>query len=916
MKKFASIIVFILLAGFLHSQELKPDSSIRIGELENGLSYYIKDNSFPENQTFLRLVVASGSIDENENQLGLAHFMEHMAFNGTEKYPGNRIIDFLEKSGVRFGPDLNAYTSYDRTVYMINFPTSDMNTIEQGIEILAEWAGRISMEQKEIDKERGVVLEELRRGKGAGERISRFHTENLLKGSIFVDRDPIGKAEILKNFKREELVSFYTDRYRPELMAVIAVGQFDTELIEKEIREKFSYLKRGKPLKIADKSVPIGKDPVAAVYADKEAEATEFTVYYRIPHENVTTEQQYRASIVKALFSNMLTNRYEELKSSKNPPFISAYSGFGSMFDTMSFCTVAATLKNDSVISGIDAVTAELARVIRHGFTQGELQRSKAELMSLMETAYNEREKTHSSSLVAEYTRNFLDNETIPGIEKEYMIYKKSLPEITLEEVNSLRPVFGQKEGLMVLLTGTEKTLEGTDDKILMKTFEKGISSEPAPYVDSAPDSIVIDNMPEPGKTKKIRHDRKNDVTTLKLSNGSEVIIKSTDFRNDQILFSASSFGGSSLVSDKDWASSMVACAVAVNSGLGSYGKTELDKVLMGKNISLSPYIEDYSEGFSGHSSVRDLETVFQLIHLYFTAPRFDRTAYDSYMTRLENAVKNMENTPDKIFSDAFRKALYEGHFRGRQFDEKILEEISFEACSSVFRTRFADPGDFTFVFVGNTDAETVRELAEKYIASVGSVKKREKWADDGKRISDKGSSTEIYKGTDDKSQVLMLMKGDCRDSAKTRIEIDAVSYILDIRLREKIREEMGGTYSISAYPSFVQIPDSKYMIYIMFGCDPERTDELSKAVLEEIEKLKEAVPQEDLDKFKAARLAEYEKNLKENAYWLSVLEQESTDLNYEKLINRLKTGTLRKRAEKFFDTSDMLVLTLYPEIT
>ncbi len=916
MKKLFVLIFFFFTLTFLHAGELVPDPAITIGKLDNGLTYYIKKNTFPENRVYLRLAVKSGSIDETENQRGLAHFLEHMAFNGTEKFPGNGVVDFLEKNGVTFGPDVNAYTSFDRTVYMINLPAASPEITDRIVEILSQWAGHITLDSSETEKERGVVLEEMRRGKGADERISRFHTENLFKDSVFQDRDPIGDETVLRSFSHQELESFYKEHYRPDLMAVIAVGDFDEKEMEKSIKKYFSPLKKGTPVKKPGKEVPVQDKVISAVYKDKEADATAFTAYFRLPHKSVVTEQDYRETVVRNLFSTMLSGRYSELRNSQDPPFVSAHAGFSSLFDTLSFFTVSAVLRNDSVLPGAERVTEELARVLDHGFTPGELSRAKAQLLSMMEQAYNEKDKSPSAAFAAEYIRNFLDNETIPGIEKEYEIYAESLPAITLEEVNSLRSFLAEEKGLILLLSGTEKALSEISGDILLDAYRKTLTADTAPYSDNVPDEISAGTLPPPGKTDKIRTDDKYGITTLRLSNGARVIVKPTDFRNDQILFSASSDGGNSLVSDDEWASSLVACAVAASSGIGEYGKSEMDKLLMGKNVSVAPFIDSYHEGFTGSSSTKELETAFKLIYLYFTQPRFDKAAYGSYMERLRNVIMNREATPNDALAKAFHEIIYDGHNRGRRLDSSVLNEISFEKCAGIFKERFADPGDFTFVFVGNADVQIIREFSEKYIGSVGSVKKREKWADDGKRITEKGYDREIYSGRDDKSQVLMVIKGKGGGSLKKTVETDALAYILDMRLREKIREEMGGTYSISAFPSFITEPENEYLIYIMFGCSPDRAEELKKSVIEEIGRLSEEIPEEYLEKFKAARITEYENSLKENHYWLNAIGQDNYKEDYKDKIMKLKVRTLQKKAGKILDTSDMLVLTLYPEIT
>ena len=915
------ISIFTIYADIAPGTILKPDSAITLGKLPNGLTYYIRPNSYPENQVFLRLAVKSGSVMEDDDQLGLAHFFEHMAFNGTEKYPENEVVNFLEKNGIQFGPDINAYTSFDRTVFMLNIPADKPQLIEQSIEILSQWAAYAKLEKKDIDDERGVVIEEWRRNQGAEERLSNFVLEKLMEGSRFAERNPIGKVEILENFSREQLVRYYKEWYTPDRMAVMVIGDIDSQAVKSLIEKYFAPLKNNSSQRKIDMTIPIPAGTSAGVKTDPEATENQFDMYIKVPFSQAHTAGEYRENIVRTLFCNMLSDRFDQIRRSQNPPFLSAAVGYSNLFSSASYFNLGVNLKDAGVKEGIERACAEIARVAQYGFSEAELEREKAELFSFVETLYNEQDKSHSSSLINEYTRNFMEDETIPGIAAEYEIYSQYMPQIKLEEVNGYVKNFLKKDGRVLIAVGKPESFGSLSEKELQNLVDTALSSRQEPYKDVSLQDSLIKDMPVAGKVKTARTDKKTGLTTVKLSNGSKLLLYPTTFKNDQILISAISEGGSSLVSDSQWASAAVACAVVHNSGLGSFSKIELDQMLKGKNVSVSPFIETYSEGFTGSSTKKDLETAFQLIYLYFTAPRYDQEAYDSYMIRLETAVKNQEASPDTAFVKALKDLITQHHPRGRMIDMGVYKEISFQDAQDVYRARFADPGDFTFVLVGNIDIEAAKKLGETYIASIPSKGIKEKWKDVGLRIPEKGETASVYKGSDFRSQVITIMKGNFRYNEKENLYIDALSYFLNLRLMEVIREKLGGTYTISAYPSTTSMPMQQYMINIIYSCSPLRVEELMAAVNTEIAKLKEEIPQDYLDKYKATRLTEYNKEIKENSWYLSQLtdcafynHRFTNKHDFAEKLDKLTVNNLRKKAAKYFDTNNSINVILYPE--
>ncbi len=927
MKKLFTFLFFIffslftIYADIAPNTVLAPDPAITIGKLPNGLTYYIRPNSYPENQVYLRLVVKAGSVMEDDDQLGLAHFFEHMTFNGTDKYPENQIISFLEKNGIQFGPDLNAYTSFDHTVFMLNIPAGNSELLEQSIEILYQWAAHVKLEKQDIDDERGVIIEEWRRSQTADERLHEYELGKLLEGSRFADRNPIGKVEVLETFDREQLVRYYKEWYTPDRMAVMVIGDIDAKAVKTSIEKYFSSLKNNPAQRTVDMTIPINPGTSAGVKTDPDATDNQFDLYIKAPFHQAKTAAEYGKNIVSTLFCNMMSDRFDQLRHSQNPPFMAASVSSDNLFSSANYYHLAVRMKDNGVKEGIESACAEIARVAQHGFTETELERSKAEVLSLVETLYNEQDKAHSSSLINEYTRNFIEDECIPGIAKEYEVYLQYMPQIKLEDVNSFVQNYLKNDGRVLVATGKTKDFGNLDENGLQGMVDAALVSKQEPYTDITLQNSLMNELPAAGKVKSSRTDKKTGLTTVKLSNGAKMLLYPTTFKNDQILISVISEGGSSLVPDSQWASANVTCALASSSGLGDFSRVELDQMLKGKNVSVSPFIETYSEGFTGTSTKKDLEIAFQLLNLYFTAPRFDQEAYSSYMTRLETAVKNQEASPDTAFIKALKELMTQNHPRGRLIDMDVYSEITFDDAQDVFRTRFADPGDFTFIFVGNIDVEEAKKLGQTYIASIPSKGIRERWKDVGLRMPEGKANASVYKGKDFRSQVITTMKGKFRYTQKENIYLDALAYILDNRLREVIRENLGGTYTISAYPSTTPIPVPQYMVNIIYGCSPLRVEELNDAVLAEIKSLKEEIPQEYLDKYRATRLAEYNKGIKENSWYLSELtdcayygQRFTLKSKFQAQLDKLTVKTLKKKAAKYFDTDNTIDVILYPE--
>jgi zinc protease len=613
------------------------DPMIRKGVLDNGLTYYVKYNGVPENRCELRLAVNAGSILENDDQQGLAHFVEHMAFNGTKNFEKHELVNYLESIGMRFGPEINAYTSFDETVYMLQLATDSMDVLKTGFQVLNDWAHLVSFDSVEIDKERGVVIEEWRLGQGADNRMRDKQLPILFKGSKYANRLPIGQKAVLDTFKHETLISFYEDWYRPDLMAIVAVGDFDPEEIEQIIIDKFSDI----PAKEASRerveyTIPDNKETLFAIASDPEATQSSISIYYKLPDEEEKTVRDYRRMLIGNLYNGMFNQRLAELAQKSDPPFLFAYSADGRFVRGRNFYTLSAMIKDNGIPLGMQTLLEEAKRIKDYGFTETELNREKLNLLRGMDKLFKERTQMNSDAFAAEYIRNFMFDEPIPGITYEYYIFQKFVPGITLDEVNSLADYWISDLNRIVLANYPEKEgIVPLSDEILASILDKTDSLSVAPYVDDTLIKPLLSEKPVPSKIKDEKYIDDIKVTELTLENGIKVILKPTSFKNDEIQLTAFSPGGLSLIPTEDIIPGRTAVAILRQSGLGEFNAVQLEKLLAGKTVSISPTIGSLTEGFSGRVSPDDIEILLKLVYLYFTAPRADSIAFVSLQTRL-----------------------------------------------------------------------------------------------------------------------------------------------------------------------------------------------------------------------------------------------------------------------------------------
>ncbi len=905
--------------------QLPIDSLVTVGQLDNGLRYVIRKNQKPENRVELRLVVDVGSVLEDDDQQGLAHFVEHMAFNGTKNFAKQELVDYLELVGMRFGPDLNAYTSFDETVYMLTVPTDSAEVVETAGQILADWAHQISFEAEEIDKERGVVVEEWRLGRGAQRRMFDQQLPILLKDSRYAGRLPIGQKAVLDTFQHDSLRRFYRTWYRPDLMGFVAVGDMEPAAMEALVQKYFARIPA--PTSPAERPVfpvPDHEETLFAITTDPEATYNNVSIYYKMDVRPQGTASTYRRSLIEALYHRMFNQRLRERTKLPEPPFLGAYSGQGRWLRSKEFFILGAAVPNNGFDAGLEALLIEAARVRQHGFTASELEREKKEMLRRMEQSYRERDKLQSSGFAAEYVRHLLTGEAIPGIANEYELYQELVPGIALAEVNALASEWTSEKNRVITVEAPEQEgIAVPSEEELLAIFSEVAQQQIAPYAEEVSDEPLVAQVPAPAAIVERSQIPEIGVTWWTLANGIRVCLKPTNFKNDEVLFRAYSPGGHSLVPDADYVAASTATAVVSEGGVGPFNKIELDKKLAGKVVRVSPWISSLREGMAGSASPEDIQTLFELIYAFFTAPRPDSTAFQAYQTRLRGTIQNRSARPETAFSDTLAVTLAQYHHRARPWSLALLDEMDLATSMAVYQDRFADAGDFSFFLVGNFTLEGIEPLVRTYLGGLPATGREETWRDVGIETPAGVVDKAVYRGIEPKSQSQLVFTGPfAYDGWKNNLELRAMTSVLEIKLREVLREDLGGTYGVRVSSSGSHYPDEEYRISISFGSDPERVEELTQVVFEQIDSLK-TVGTTDLyvDKVKEIRKRQRETNLEENSFWvgsLATLDFNGVDplrlIQYPALVDSLTVEAVQQAAQRYFNMDRYVRVVLYPE--
>ena len=922
------IVGSAVMASAQQQPQMPPiptDPNVRIGKLANGLTYYIRHNELPENRADFYIAQKVGSILEEENQRGLAHFLEHMCFNGTTHFPGKGIINWLETIGVRFGENLNAYTSIDETVYNIdNVPVIRDGIVDSCLLILHDWANDLTLDPKEIDNERGVIHEEWRTGQGAMMRMYEQALPKAFEGSKYGHRLPIGTIEVIDNFPYQALRDYYEKWYRPDQQGIIVVGDIDVDKVEAKIKEIFSDIEM--PANAAERvyeQVPDNKEPIVTIAKDKEQPVTMIYLWHKHPATPNEAKGNMGYLVQNYLFTmieSMLNARLEELRQSAEPPFIDAGSGNNDFLlaKTVEAFVGIAISKDDGIPTALAAIAREIERARKFGFTASEYARAKADYLRMLESAYNERDKMKNNQYVQEYVRHFIDNEPIPGIEMEYTVMNQLAPNIPIEAINSILPQLIKDENIVINIFGPDK--EGmvypTEAEIL-DILNKTKAEEITAYVDKVSDEPLMKETPKAGKIVKTEEGPYGS-TALTLSNGVRVVLKSTDFKADEIRMRAFSPGGTSVFGTKEAIQLKMLNSVAGLGGLGNFSNVDLEKVLAGKKATIGATISGLSEGLNGSCSPKDLETLLQLVYLSFTAPRMDDAAFQSFKQRTKASLENQEADPMTALTDTLQKEMYGNHPLAGRVKAEMIDQIDYNRIMEMYKDRFKEAGDFTFLFVGNINLEEAKPLIETYLGGLPTINRKENYQDVKMDIR-KGAHKNLFEKQMEtpKATVLNIISGNCEYNLKNDLLMTMLSQTMSMVYLETVREKEGASYGVSAFGQLSRGVKDEAIFQIYFDTDPAKREKMEQIVMSELQKVAQEGPRpEHLAKVKEFLLKKHIENAKENGYWLGQLNNYywyNTDMNtdYEKLVNELSVEDVKKFTKALLDQGNIIEITM-----
>ena len=904
---------------------LPVDPAVKTGRLPNGIRYFIRQNARPANRVAMRLAVDAAAIQEDPDQRGLAHFLEHMAFNGSENFKPGELVSFLESIGARFGPHVNASTSFDETIYMLEIPTDRAGYVDRGMLVLRDFAAGISLLPAEVEKERGVVMEEWRGRLGAGSRITDKQLPVIFQGSRYAERLPIGLPDVLQKAPRERLLAFYQKWYRPDRMAVVVVGDIPVAEAEQLITKHFAPIPAAKgTVTNVDTSVPVHKETLVAMTTDPEAQGWSVSVEFKHKAEEDQTVRGYRKSLAESLVSQMLNLRLRDIARRPNAPFIGANAGTTSIGRSLDLFELEAVVPEGKITEGLGALMTEAKRVQQYGFSPDELNRAKAALLAGYERAYKERETSESSSYANEYVRHFLTKEPIPGMEIEYKIAATYLPTITAEEVTALSKELITEENRVVLGVAPEKKEVPPPTTDTMRAAVARAGTAPVErWAEATSGRELVEKPPAPGKVASRRTVPEIGATVLTLSNGVEVWLKPTDFKNDQIMFTAYAPGGVSLAGEKDFKSAMLATAMVGVGGMGGLNPVDLSKMLSGKLAQAQPSIGEYTQGINGSSTPKDLETALQLNYLAQTAPNMTPDVLELLKRRLGPPLQNRDQNPRAVFGDKVEQVNRSNHYSSQPLTLSDVQNFSLETMRSFYNARFANAADFTYFFVGAFTVDEITPLIEKWVASLPSTGKKASAARDmGVRFPSAMVKEEVKKGKEPASQTVMTFFADPGFDEFEMHRLRAATSVLSIRLREILREELGGTYGVSA--GFSNTPPIKGSgsVTINFGSSPDNVDKLVSATLKEIERLKAEGPSaDDVSKVKELERRDLETNAKQNAYWMGSMQtvhmygwDPAGIARRDQRTERLTPENIKAMFQKYFPMDRYTLVTLKPE--
>ena len=906
------------------SGALPADSAVLRGVLPNGLRYLVRHNGRPVHRAELRLVVNAGSILETDAQRGVAHFVEHMAFNGTKRFPKSSIVNFLERIGMRFGADVNAYTSFDETVYMLQVPTDTARLLNTGLDILEDWTQAITFDSTEIRKERGVVIEEWRTGRNASTRVQNRQLPAMLRGSRYADRLPIGTRENLEQFPDSVARAFYRDWYRPDLMTVVAVGDFDTEAMVRSIRERFGRIPAAqspKPRTYAD--VPGHDDTIVSIESDREYPSASIALLWLRPRDSTRTVADYRRNLVSGIYDAMVNARLGELAQRPDAPFAFAGSGRGAFVRTRNAYQLFAVVKEGGFTQAAAAVLAEAERIARFGFTQTELARVRTNYLRSLEQAYAERDKTNSANFASQYVGEALNGGPLLSIGETQQLARELLPTIALPELNALaRASFTETDRVVLVAAPERPDVHLPDAKAVLDVFAQARGTTLTAYVDSSSDAPLVPSPPVPGRIVRERTLPGTGILEWTLSNGGRVLLKPTDFKADEVLLGGQRPGGASLVADRDVLDADLSDVALSSGGLGQFNEIALGKRLTGKRVWVSTALDENGERLRGTASSRDVETLFQLAWLRLTAPRMDSTAWIATKNQFRAAMINQRNSPESAFDDTTTVTMAQHHPREHLMSPATLDSVTLPRMLAVHNERFAAPGDFAFFLVGSFTPDSVRPLVARYLASLPAGHRTEKPRDNGISPPPGAVSRTVRRGVEPKGQTRLIFTSPCRYSYPNRVILGALEDLLEIRLREALREDKGGTYGVNVSAHCSAQPTQRASFSVSFGSAPERTDELVAATFAVIDSVKAgAISDSNMTKVRQIRVRSHETELRQNGSWLGAMMDADEDhrdqrdfLRIPALVTSVTKAQLRAAAKEYLRREQVARFTLLPE--
>ena len=923
------VLALSLVATAQQPQLLPIDSAVRVGKLDNGLTYYIRHNEYPKNRAEFHIAQAVGATMEEDHQNGLAHFLEHMAFNGTEHFKGKGIIEYFESIGVNFGGNINAYTSLDETVYRLSeVPTTRQGIIDSALLVMHDWACGLSLLEEEIDNERGVIREEWRTGAQAARRMWKALNPLKYPGSQYAKRDVIGDTAVINNFTYDALRDYYKKWYGPDNQAIIVVGDIDVDQIEQKIKALWADVpareNRGeRPLH----TVADNEQPIVAIVRDKEAQYTRIEMEFKkqqLPQQFRCTDMAYIQDLAHELVCDMFNNRLAELSMKPEATFVGAGSYYGELVKQKDAFTAVYIAKQGQEIAAYKDLLTQLEKLRRYGFTNAELDRVKKETLSAYEKSYNERSTVRNIAYAQEYIRHYLSSEPIPGIEWEYQMVQQILPMLGLDMLNQIAQSLVTDENLIISFQAP------VDESVILPSEEDALALLAAVYyetIEAPKEEAIRENLvetaPKAGKIKKTTYNETLGVTEWTLSNGVRVMVKPTTFKQDEIRFYAYSQGGRSLVATADLPSALLATDVVELGGLGDMSATDLQKALTGKRASVSPSINAYSETMNGSSTIKDLKTLLQLNYLYFTAPRRDEESFQTLMSILESQLANRDKNPKVAWSDSIQMMASNYSDRTIILNKDLLSKVSLDKALEVYKARFANPADFTFFFVGNVDPNDAafKELVCVWLGGLKTSKKLEKAADDKIRVIAGDTTNYFVRDMEIKtaSNRIQYTSYKMPYTLANNLNMEMIGRILSTRYLESIREREGGSYGVGCAGWMNQHPVPFAQLVMQFDTDPEKQKKLMGIIHEEVMTIVNEGPlAKDLQKEKESMLKDFEEDLEKNGYWVDVLNTYYKNginyiTDYKKAVEAITAETVQATLKELVASGDVFEVVMLP---